>query len=370
MGRFGFYEDEDDDNFTEDKEVFDDEETPHPIPFSTQFTSKWSRALFDSSREVQGRNYDLKSMIIQRNGYDSNPRQQSYPPLSDYWDASTVSVSSMLENQIQQHEERDDLEGIIQMLQVQKMEETYHHLRVQNEIGEKMKTLSDAVAREHKKLDQWDEAYKAKTKKQNNESFLALKTILKADHATAKKIIQAEKAQQKQLEDDARREQEALDDAKRKEDEEKERIRRDAQEKQAAKDKRKAEIEKQLAEKYAEKYAFVTKAKTLMEDLVKQREIIQPFDTCKAVSKRRMNMKRLCRGRVNTISADVQKIQTVSRELIESIKAEKEEDQKNKNMIDRGDPGVSSEMAKGCDYFVDLLASSIMVRIQAEGFNG
>jgi len=371
MGRFGFYDDEDEDVGHIETDNFSVEEAPHPIPFSTQLTPSWSHSTVDpSSDELKKQQYAVELMLIKHDEFDLIPRQQCYPPSSHYWDPSTTSVSSMLDYEMQHREEKDDFDGIMQLLQIQRVPEPQHHVHVQNEIGQKLITLSDAVANENKKLEQWTESYKAKLRKQHSEAFSELRGKIKTDHAIAKKIIQTEKEEEQQQADDARREQEALDEAQRKEDEDKERIRRDTEEKQAAKVRQKTEQKEEVERQLAEKYAFVTRGKRLVDDLVKARDYIQPFDTCKAVSKRRMAMKRLCRGRVNTISADVGKIQSVSREIVEAIKSEKDEDKKMKDLIDSGNPEVISEMTRGHEYFIDLLASSMMVRIQAEGFNG
>jgi hypothetical protein len=41
-----------------------------------------------------------------------------------------------------------------------------------------------------------------------------------------------------------------------------------------------------------------------------------------------------------------------------------------KQALERKDPGVTPDMARGKRYLVDLLASNTIQRVQAEGFNG
>lgn len=134
--------------------------------------------------------------------------------------------------------------------------------------------------------------------------------------------------------------------------------------------KAKALTERKIAEAEAAKTAYVTKAREQVENLKQLRAEVEPFDKNKAISKRRMNMKKICRGRVNTISADVGKVQSVAAEVIAAIKAEKLQDDEMQSQLQQGVPNVTPDMAKGQKYFLDLLASSAVVRVQAEGFNG
>jgi len=116
--------------------------------------------------------------------------------------------------------------------------------------------------------------------------------------------------------------------------------------------------------------SFVCKAKELVSNLITTEAYVAPFESCEAVSKRRIQIKRLCHGRVNTICSDVWKVQIVSQELIDALKAEKEKDDEAKERSEKRDPEVKFEMTRGCDYFIFLLAREVRVRVEAEGFNG
>ena len=81
-------------------------------------------------------------------------------------------------------------------------------------------------------------------------------------------------------------------------------------------------------------------------------------------------MKKIARGKLNTLSESSQKIQEVAREVSEAIAQARQEDEQIKQGLQRVDPGLTPDMARGKRYFLDLLASNVMIRVQAETFNG
>lgn len=392
MGRFGIQvleskwrEPHDDEDSEEDTE---EEEPPHPIPFSPS----WGRTRFslyppkETYPELQQRILGLSSQS--RNDALANlnmgPREQCYPPLNQFWDASTASATAMIEYsqeagaEVSDTGDEDDLSGITHLLQATTlMDPPPKHVQVQDQVGQKLKVVANAAANELQKLEQWKEAYVRRREKQHKEAFDTLRTVLKADHDAAKAILvqeRQEKQQQeervKQEKEEAKREQEAHEAATRKELEEQERKLREKAAKKEQQSKAKALAERKIAEAEAAKTAYVTKAREQVENLKQLRAEVEPFDKNKAISKRRMNMKKICRGRVNTISADVGKVQSVAAEVIAAIKAEKLQDDEMQSQLQQGVPNVTPDMAKGQKYFLDLLASSAVVRVQAEGFNG
>jgi hypothetical protein len=176
--------------------------------------------------------------------------------------------------------------------------------------------------------------------------------------------------------------------AQRKYDEEQEAIlqqrekdRRDQQEKErAAKKQIEAEQEAKAKEaqrrkedakrQEAAKTEYVAKAQKLVQQLVAVRQSIEPFDNNKAVSKRRLGMKKIIRGKINTLSENAAKIQEVAAEVSQAISEARTEDEGIKKALERGDAGYTADMARGKRYLVDLLASNTIQRVQAEGFNG
>jgi actin-related protein len=203
----------------------------------------------------------------------------------------------------------------------------------------------------------------------------ALRSLLKRHHADAKIILTKEKEQKKKLQElqQAKLEQEeqeqarldAKEQARLEEQIAKEKQLHQLQEKQEQE--RKALLEKQHAQDAAEakKLEYVVKAKSLVADLVQLRASVEPFESSKAVGKRRLQMKKVVKGKVNTLSTDPSKVQAVAMEVIQVIVDAKAEDEQMKK-----NPQATPEMSMGSRYLIDLLASTAMVRVQAEGFNG
>ena len=81
-------------------------------------------------------------------------------------------------------------------------------------------------------------------------------------------------------------------------------------------------------------------------------------------------MKKIINGKVNTLSENVDKIKSVAAEVSQAIGAARAEDENIKQQVQAGNRDLTPEMARGKRYLVDLLSSSVIKRVQAEGFNG
>jgi hypothetical protein len=386
MGRFGLLEswrepqDDDDDDEEEKKQEEVEEEPPHPLPFSPN----WGRTRFslyppeEDYPQLQQRVLG-RSKAVTEEIFELQARQQHFPPLSQYWDASTASAGALMEyskeqEQPEEDREDDDIDELVRLFSPSKLTSPPpKHVQIQNQVGQKLKLVSEAVAKEEQKLEQWLAASQKKMERDNAIAQNKLKIGIKADYEVAKAYLKQEKQKKqdeeelvKQQEEVVRLEQEAQDEAARKVQTEKDQIKREGEAKKEKEAQAKAEIER----KKSAKTAYITDAKSLVEKLAGIRDAVQPFDKNKAVSKRRMNMKKMCRGKVNTLAAEVGKVQEVAAELIAALQAEKQVDEQVQGQIQQSAPGVTPDMAKGEAYFLDLLASSALVRIQAEGFNG
>lgn len=132
------------------------------------------------------------------------------------------------------------------------------------------------------------------------------------------------------------------------------------------------ELQDQEAKQHAEKYAYLTKANEYIQRLIDFRETLEPFEkhTDANVKKRRLQMKKIARGKMNTLSHDKSKIENVTNDIVQAIQQSKTDDDGIKQQIQNGNNGYSREMARGTKYLMDLIASTVIVRIQAEGFNG
>ncbi len=181
--------------------------------------------------------------------------------------------------------------------------------------------------------------------------------------------------QQKQDElDRLQKEQEEFERNLQKQREEEARIEREKEEqiqKQKEKDRFKEE-ERQLALRAAEeeaekenalKNAHVERAQTLISNLdkVRNQELIQ-FDSSKSVSRRRLQFKKVVNGKINTLSHEDKKVMEVAGVVVEAVKGAERDD--------AAAGGQDPVMGMGKKYLMDLLASNLIVRVQADGFNG
>jgi len=132
-------------------------------------------------------------------------------------------------------------------------------------------------------------------------------------------------------------------------------------------------VQKKRAESEArakKKTEHVDKAKKLVGQLVQVRASVEPFDKNKAVGKRRLGMKKIAKGKVNTLTDNPDKIREVATEISNAIARYDQEDAQIKQQLQQKVAGMTPDMAVGRRYFVDLLASTAMTRVQAESFSG
>lgn len=184
------------------------------------------------------------------------------------------------------------------------------------------------------------------------------------------------KTRQRQ-EDEEKRKQEADEALQQRRKEEQQRQQEEVEkvvaEKQAVEKEKKRREEKKRAEsevQQAAKTEYVVKAKKLVHQLVAVRESIAPFESNKAIGKRRLGMKKIAGGKLNTLSENAEKIQEVASVVSNAINEARAEDERIKKALENKEAGYTSDMARGKRYLVDLLASNTIQRVQAEGFNG
>lgn len=159
----------------------------------------------------------------------------------------------------------------------------------------------------------------------------------------------AEQAQQEQVAEEGRRQVE-------------ERKRQAKAQEQKDKDKAVADA--------AKKTEYIAKAKHKVAQLVELRASLKSFEENKAMSKRRLGMKKIARGKVNTLNENAEKVTEVAQQVSKEIAVIRQEDEQCKQGIKDGNPQLTSDMTRGKRYFLDLLASNAMTRVQADSFNG
>ena len=96
--------------------------------------------------------------------------------------------------------------------------------------------------------------------------------------------------------------------------------------------------------------------------------LLRAFETSPAASRRRLQFKKVVNGRINTLSHDGGKVRDVSDAVVDAIaQASRDDDDAAARA-----PGVGADPALtvGRRYLLDLLCSNLIVRVQADGFNG
>ena len=128
---------------------------------------------------------------------------------------------------------------------------------------------------------------------------------------------------------------------------------------------KKAEEEAELDA--AKKNAHITRAQSLIANLESVRTTtLRQFDKDKGVGRRRLQFKKIVNGKINTLSHDEHKVLEVGRMVSEAINNAANDDNAAAASSGGGDPVASM----GKKYLLDLLASNLIVRVQADGYNG
>ncbi len=221
--------------------------------------------------------------------------------------------------------------------------------------------------------------------KQKRDADLLLSLILR-DQAAAGKILREEQRVEEARLEQIRVEQEEKDEENRRKRKEEERIIQLKQEKKEAELKKlqeqdaKEKEQQAIVQKHkedrekakAEKMKYVTTAKTMVSKLSTVRQQLEYFETSKEkhISKRRLQMKKIARGKMNTLSHDRVKVEQVTTTILQSIQANTNDDIQLRQQMESGNSGITKDMTRGARYLMDLIASTTIVRVQAEGFNG
>ena len=207
-------------------------------------------------------------------------------------------------------------------------------------------------------------------------------SIVEAEKREDEIILEAERVQQRQrdLEEQVQREED-----ERIEDERLSQLQRDQDAKQRDQDAKQQREEEQWKEverieekkkkkeqARAKKTEYITKAHKIVDKLEQVRASLQTFETSKdrTVSKRRLQMKKIARGKMNTLSHDREKVELVTRQVVEALNVCHEEDLALRQQMQAGNTAITRETTRGARYLMDLVASTVVVRVQAEGFNG
>jgi len=313
-------------------------------------------------------------------------------PLVDRMDRIAILVKAASSMQQQQNDD-----GTSRVLaQQQQQQQQQQQLQQQPPRSHKFQALIQAAEEQHRaeqnaKL-QIEEYSKQLFKRQKEDAQLLL-NLIKRDEAEADIILQAERRQEEAVLDAQRLEREERDLADKERDladksrqKEEDRIAKQqsdqlekeqytAMQKEERDRTHREEREQKKADKEAteaKKTEYITNAKKMVEKLDYVRSSLEVFNTSKdrTISTRRLQMKKIARGKMNTLSHEKEKVEMVTRQVVEALQVCTQEDLQLKQQINSGNTAITREMTRGTRYLMDLVASTVIVRVQAEGFNG
>ena len=96
--------------------------------------------------------------------------------------------------------------------------------------------------------------------------------------------------------------------------------------------------------------------------------LLRAFETSPAASRRRLQFKKVVNGRINTLSHEGGKVRDVSDAVVDAIAQASRDDDDAAVRAPGG--GGDPALTVGRRYLLDLLCSNLIVRVQADGFNG
>jgi chemotaxis protein histidine kinase CheA len=364
-----------------DSQTSGEDDYPHPLGFSslgkTRFFLDPPKESVQQLKRRLGFTQERDDVLDSHDYWEDVG--QSFPPLSSYTDAKTAPTQALLaysDYDEERPEQEDSLEKLTQLLRSASLVESPKALKLTSEsqlAGQRMWALCKNSERERQSIQHSMDLETQRLEKENAETADAFRLLLKRDEQAATKVEEERRAEEEyeQLQrDEEKRDEEGrqrvADERQRKQQQEEQKV-LDAEEK------RKEAIRKQnkqAAEEEAKKSDYVVKAKKLIAKLVDLRASVAPFEKSKNVSRRRLNMKKTVKGKVNTLSLDAHKILSVANDVTYAVQQAREEDEQLKQQVQAGNSQITSEMTRGKRYLVDLLASDAMVRAQSEGFNG
>ncbi len=345
-------------------DVDDIAEPPHPLGFGSQ----WGRTWIGLDPPVDPPPGQSTYALDDDEEDEYKFMTRSYPPLSSYLPASSTPVLLKYrvpdvrddddddyydDDDYDAHEE-DDMIVLQQMLQRRSLT-TFTATPTKKLQPDSSREIAQFASMERRRMEQ---EHLALTNEVKN-------LVLELDRQATARETQQRKQEEEKEAIHRQRKREIRD----KEEKEKA-IQEQIQAKQEAKAKEEQLRKEDTKRQQAAKTEYVAKAQKLVQQLVAVRQSIEPFDNNKAVSKRRLGMKKIIRGKINTLSENASKIQEVAIEVSQAISEARAEDENIKQALERGDAGYTSDMARGKRYLVDLLASNTIQRVQAEGFNG
>lgn len=240
----------------------------------------------------------------------------------------------------------------------------------------KLLRLAQACERQQSALPRERTALEQRRERDHRRSCKGFLLLLEADAARASDAERRIAAREREVAETARQERldrEAHEEALRKRREEAERAeaeraaaeaaaREAEREREAAKQELLRRAEEEAVAEVKKKDSHVDRAVYLIDNLATLRSGLKEFDKSKSVGRRRLQFKKIVNGRINTLSHDEHKILEVGRTVCDAISKAASDD--------AAAAGGEPVLGMGRKYLIDLLCANLIVRAQADGFNG
>lgn len=377
-----------------------EEEPAHPIGFKSPLGRTWFS--LDPPTQSQVNSAFGRTTYAWLDDSDSeddgakenNVHVQSYPPLSSYIRSDTVPTAALLSADRRVRNGRKSMRSVLLLTDGEEEDE----LNYSDDEEEDNKRRSEAplsasvpppipaaikealssptpsqVMRAEQFIQQKIQADRQRVDEEcRRNTEILRKLVLKGEKEAAAKLKhhqdEEEKIRQAQeARDEQYRQVQATQDAQAA----KVQKEKDEQDRKRQEERDAAAHRRQMADQEAKKKTeFVDKAKERVQYVTQVRNSIEPFEQNKAVGKRRLGMKKIARGKLNTLSENADKIQQVAAEVSQAITQARQDDAAAKHALEQNQPGVTPDMKTGKRYLLDLIASNAMTRVQAETFSG
>lgn len=360
---------------------YDDEETAeeplHPLGFSTgRFALDANSESLEHYKRRWGYVYPFET-AEEDSWFSSSSRAICrYPPLSNYLDPETAPTKALLRQQQHQHApqvEHDTMDRLATLLQAASIVDTSRSAALAVVDSSYTTTAATNDASTEQRIQQEMAVHRQRIKQENLEAAKALAQLISLEEQKAQKIRQAQEKEQAALEKERQhqeKEAEAQRQLEQKEQDAADKAKDEAATAERERATKKLEQKRRIEREKKKEQEYLLRAKKIVAQLVQVRASVEPFEKSKALARRRLGMKKIVNGRVNTLAENAEKIKAVAMEVSQAISAARAEDEQIKQQLQANTPNVTPEMARGKRYLIDLLSSKVIVRAQAEGFNG
>eukprot|EP01082_Thalassiosira_pseudonana_P009517 g8591.t1 g8591 contig3:441835-444082(+) len=353
----------------------EEEEPPHPLGFESRYgTTRFGPSLSSCyARTGRGPPRDIFNVEdegawnalvsidqFKRGGVSASSGVQSFPPIGGYFNqrGSGVSTKVLLDGAMVYARSRDEEKEMQELLLG--MDRIAHLVEVASALNQHAAANDDVAASSTlSPFTVKSPSYPSQPAPSRKQRVVSPSDWRNVNKKRKKLRLQRIKWEEELERQRQREEQLELERREKAEIQSKE---EELKQQQRAEQFRKAEEEAELEAK--SKNAHVDRASSLISNLDTVRTSLSEFDKSKTVGKRRLQFKKVVNGKINTLSHEDRKIMEVAGVVVDAIGNAEREDAES---VSAGGEGV---MGMGKKYLLDLLASNLIVRVQADGFNG